>query len=365
MKLRYGVIGAGVVAPLHLDAIAALDDVELLGISALDHEAALALAQRAGCATFSDHRDLLALEPDVVAVCTPHPSHPALAIAALEAGAHVLVEKPLAVEVRDADAMIDAATRADRLLGVCFQQRFRPVVAGARELIENGRLGELARVSIVDPLYRPWSYYGTAGWRGTWEGEGGGVLMNQAPHTLDLLCHLAGPPATVWGASRRRSQPMEAEDTATALLEYGNGAVGTVAVSTTEPGVQRIELVGDRGRIEIVGETLTFDRFEPPLSEHLPTCMEMFGQPTPERESVALPAGRGDHLDVHQDFAAAIRTGGVPRAPARDARCSLEVANAIVLSTHVGYAVPLPVDRDAYAALLADLRAGRLATPGL
>ena len=128
------------------------------------------------------------------------------------------------------------------------------------------------RVSIVDPLYRPNSYYGTASWRGTWAGEGGGVLMNQAPHTLDLLCHLAGPPATVWGVSRRRSQPMEAEDTATAIVEYGNGAVGTFAVSTIEPGVQRIELVGDRGRIEIVGETLAFERFEPSLSEHLPAA---------------------------------------------------------------------------------------------
>jgi predicted dehydrogenase len=363
MTLRYGVIGAGVVAPLHLQAIAALDDVELVGISALDRERANALAQEAGCPFFGEPRELLALEPDVVVVCTPHPSHPALAIEALEAGAHVLVEKPLAVQVREADAMIDAADRVGRLLGVCFQQRFRPAIAAACGLIASGRLGELVRVSIVDPLYRPNSYYGTAGWRGTWEGEGGGVLMNQAPHTLDLLCHLAGPPSTVWGMSRRRSQPMEAEDTATALLEYPGGAVGTLAVSTTEPGVQRIELVGDRGRIEIVGETFAFERFEPPLSEHLRTAAEMFEQPAIVSESVALPPGRGDHLDVHQDFAAAIRTGVVPRVPARDALWSLELANAIVLSTHAGHAVPLPVDRDAYAALLADLRSGKVKTP--
>jgi predicted dehydrogenase len=363
MRLRYGVIGAGVVAPLHLQAIAALDDAELVGISALDREHAVARGLEAGCRSFADHRELLALEPDVVVVCTPHPSHPALAIEALEAGAHVLVEKPLAVEVRDADAMIDVADRVDRLLGVCFQQRFRPVVAAARERIASGRLDELVRVSIVDPLYRPWSYYASAGWRGTWAGEGGGVLMNQASHTLDLLCHLAGPPATVWGVSRRRSQPMEAEDTATALLEYSNGAVGTVAVSTTEPGVQRIELVGDRGRIEIVGETIAFQRFEPPLPEHLKTATELFERPALVSEDVALPAGRGDHLDVHQDFADAIRTGRAPRAPARDALWSLELANAIVLSTHAGEAVPLPVDRDAYAALLADLRSGRVRAP--
>jgi UDP-N-acetyl-2-amino-2-deoxyglucuronate dehydrogenase len=363
VTLRYGVIGAGVVAPLHLQAIAALDDAELVGISALDREAAAALAEEAGCPAFTDHHDLLALRPDVVVICTPHPSHPALTVEAFEAGAHVLVEKPLAPQVREADAMIEAADRATRLLGVCFQQRFRPVIAAARDLIVSGRLGELVRASIVDPLYRPNSYYATADWRGTWAGEGGGVLMNQAPHTLDLLCHLAGPPATAWGVSRRRSQPMEAEDTATALLEYGNGAVGTLAVSTTEPGVQRIELVGDRGRIEIVGETLAFQRFEPPLSEHLPTATGMFDQPAIVSESVELPAGRGDHVDVHQDFAAAIRTGGPPRVPAREALWSLELANAIVLSTHTGRAVPLPVDREAYAALLADLRSGKVSTP--
>src|SRR4029077_19360248 len=215
--------------------------------------------------SFIDHRELLALAPDVVVVCTPHPSHAPLTIEALEAGAHVLVEKPLAVEAREADTMIDAAERVGRLLGVCFQQRFRPVIVAAHALIASGRLGELVRVSIVDPLYRPNSYYATAGWRGTWSGEGGGVLMNQAPHTLDLLCHLAGPPETVWGLSRRRSQPMEAEDTAAALLEYPNGAVGSLETSPVEPGAQRIELVGDRGRIVIVGETFGFERFEPAL----------------------------------------------------------------------------------------------------
>ena len=356
MTLRYGILGAGVVVPMHLEGIAALDDVELVGISARD--GAQALAADAGTRAFTDNAELLGLGLDVVVVATPHPSHPALTLEALASGAHVLVEKPLAVEVREADAMIAAAHGADRLLGVCFQQRFRPVIAAARGLIAAGRLGELIRLSIVDPLYRPNSYYETAGWRGTWEGEGGGVLMNQAPHTLDLLCHLAGPPATAWGKARTRSQPMEAEDTATAVLEWANGAVGTLAVSTTEPGVQRIELVGDSGRVEIVGETITFEQFEPRVSEHLGTASGMFDAPDRVSESVKLPHGRGDHVDIHADFAAAVRTGCAPRVPADEALWSLEVANAIVLSTHTGEVVTLPVDRDAYAALLADLRSG-------
>jgi predicted dehydrogenase len=356
VTLRYGVIGAGVVAPSHLEAIAALDEIELVGIAALHRAAAEALARDHHCRAVETADDLLADGLDVAVICTPHPSHAELTIRALESGAHVLCEKPLAPEVREADAMIAAADRAGRLLGVCFQQRFRPVIAAARRLLDEGRLGTLMRTSIVDPLYRPNAYYRSADWRGTWNGEGGGVLLNQGPHTLDLLCHLTGPPATVRGIAQRRAQPMEAEDTASALLTYADGAVGTVAVSTLEPGLQRIELVGDRGRIEIVGESIVFERFEPPVSEHLRSATEMFAVPESVAESVELPSGRGDHRDVHEDFAAAVRDGREPRVPAREALQSLEVANAIVLSTHEERAVGLPVDRDAYAALLAQLR---------
>jgi UDP-N-acetyl-2-amino-2-deoxyglucuronate dehydrogenase len=356
VTLRYGLIGAGVASEMHLNAIAVHDDVELVGIASLNREAAEARAREHGCRAFGASDELLAEGLDVVVVATPHSSHADLTIAAFETGAHVLCEKPLAPEVRDADAMIAAAERAGRLLGVSFQQRFRPVIAAARRLLDDGRLGSLVRVSIVDPLYRPNAYYRTADWRGTWRGEGGGVLLNQASHTLDLLCHLAGPPETVWGVAQRRAQPMEAEDTATALLSYAGGAVGTFVASTLEPGVQRIELVGDRGRIEIVGESIAFEGFEPPISEHLASATEMFAAPAGVAEAVDLPQGRGDHRDLHADFAAAVREGREPRVPAREALCSLEIANAIVLSTREGRAVSLPVDRDSYAALLTKLR---------
>ena len=356
MTLRYGVIGAGVVSTMHLEAIALLEDAELVGIAAHDTGAAEAKAREHGARAFAAGDELLAQGLDVVVIATPHPSHAELTIAALAAGAHVLCEKPLAPEAREADAMIAAADRTGRLLGVCFQQRFRPVIRAARRLVDDGRLGRLVRTSIVDPWYRPHAYYASADWRGTWKGEGGGILMNQAPHSLDLLCHLAGPPAAAWGLAQRRAQPMEAEDTATALLTYPDGAVGTVAVSTLEPGVQRIELVGDRGRIEIAGDSLAFERFDPPISEHLTSASEMFASPDRVAEEVELPPGRGDHLDLHRDFAAAVREGREPLVPARDALWSLELANAIVLSTHEERAVALPVDRDAYGALLARLR---------
>jgi predicted dehydrogenase len=167
VTLRYGLVGAGVVAGMHLDALAALEDVELVGIASLDRDAAAARAAEHGCRAFASAADLLACRLDVVVIGTPHPSHAGLAIAALETGAHVLCEKPLAPEAREADAMIAAADRVGRLLGVCFQQRFRPVIAAARRLVDGGRLGELVRVSVVDPWYRPHAYYRSAGWRGT------------------------------------------------------------------------------------------------------------------------------------------------------------------------------------------------------
>jgi predicted dehydrogenase len=152
---------------------------------------------------------------------------------------------------------------------------------------------------------------------------------------------------------------MEAEDTASALLEYPNGGVGSLETSTVEAGIQRIELVGDKGRIVIVGETFAFQRFEPTLSEHLATSQEMFG--APEIVEVEAPTDLGpggDHVDVHRDFASAIRNGHEPRIPARQALWSLELANAIVLSSHLDRSVELPVDRAAYAELLAELRSG-------
>jgi predicted dehydrogenase len=166
-------------------------------------------------------------------------------------------------------------------------------------------------------------------------------------------------PARVWGVARRRAQPMETEDTAAALLEYDDGAVGSFEVSTTERGVQRIELVGDRGRIEILGERLTFERFEPVVSEHRVTAQEMFSAPeiVTVDDAVDLGAG-GNHIDLHRDFAHAIRTGGVPRVPASEGIWSLELANAILLSSHLDRSVALPLDRSAYSALLADLRSG-------
>jgi predicted dehydrogenase len=264
--------------------------------------------------------------------------------------------------------MIAAATATGRLLAVTFQHRFDPAVAAMRQLIEDGELGALVRVTCVEPWFRTDTYYRTAGWRSTWQGEGGGVLLNQAIHTLDLLCYLVGTPATVVGWVKVASHPVECEDVAQAMLEYPDGAVGTVHVSTVEAGTSRhIQLVGDRAVLDLAGDDLTISRFSPALGTYRRESTEMFGRPASATERLVLPPtpafGEG-HVLVHRDFYQAIVTGSDPRCDGTSGRMSLELANAILLSACMERAVRLPLDRQAYSALLADLQAGKRAIRG-
>lgn len=356
--LRFAIIGCGAsIVPTHLEALAHVPDIALVGMADASPERGAARALEVGCPFFVDHRAMLAeLRPDAVVITTPHPAHPAIARDCFAAGAHVLVEKPMAIDVAAADAMITAADAADRLLAVNFQQRFRPAIIRIKQLITDGALGALLRVNCVEPWFRTAAYYRTATWRGTWNGEGGGVLMNQAPHTLDLLCYLAGMPTKVWGWTRTAHHAIETEDTAQAMLEYADGATGQLQINTVEAGVQRLQIVGDRAAVELVGSQITLRRFTPSLSEYRATSPEMFGLPASADEMIDLPGDGGGHLAVYQDFVAAIRTGSPLRCSGRDGLQSLELANAIIASSLCERPLTLPLDRPTYSALLADLR---------
>ena len=356
--LRYLIIGcAASIVPTHLQALAQLPAARIVGMADVSAERGAARAAETGCPFFVDHREALAeLRPDVAVITTPHPFHAPIAIDCFAAGAHVLAEKPMAVDVADADAMIAAADSAGRILAVNFQQRFRPAIAHARRLVESGELGALLRVLCVEPWFRTAAYYRTASWRGTWAGEGGGVLMNQAPHTLDLLCHLAGPPAKVWGWTRTLVHAIETEDTAQAMLEYASGASGYLNINTVEAGLERrLQIVGDRMAIELVGDRLAIYRFTPALSEYRATSPEMFGSPGVATEVIEAPGDGGGHLAVYQDLQAAVREGRQPRCDGREGRMSLELASAIILSSYTDRAVTLPLDRAQYSALLREL----------
>jgi UDP-N-acetyl-2-amino-2-deoxyglucuronate dehydrogenase len=359
--MRYAIIGcaAGIV-PTHMRALAQLPSAQIVGVSDISAERGAPRAAEAGCPFFVDHRALLAeLRPDVAVICTPHPFHAPIALDCFAAGAHVLVEKPMAVEVAEADTMIAAAEAAGCILAVNFQQRFRPAIEYLRQLIDSGELGALLRVLCVEPWFRPAAYYRSATWRGTWAGEGGGVLMNQAPHTLDLLCYLAGMPTKVWGWTRTVAHAIETEDSAQAMLGFANGAAGYLNINTVEAGLQRrLEIVGDRMSVVLAGDQLTIYRVTPALSEYRATSTELFGSPQVAAETIAAPGDGGGHLAVYQDLQAAIGAGRAPRCDGRAGRMSLELASAIIMSSYSDRAVALPLDRAAYSALLADLRHG-------
>src|SRR6266542_4282863 len=259
-RLRHAFVGVGAgIFASHRRAFS-LPTVEVVGVSDVNRAAADEQAEELGCPSFTDHRALIESTcPDVVVITTPHPFHAEVAIAAFEAVCHVLTEKPMSVHVGEAEAMIEAADRAGRLLAVSFQFRHRPEIVAAKRLITEGRLGQIQRVDVLAAWTRAESYYRSSPWRGSWRGEGGAVLLNQAPHNLDGMCYLVGMPSRVVGWTRTRLQPIEAEDTAHAIMEWPDGALGTVHVSTAEADVgDRIEILGTAGQVTIGDGRLDF-----------------------------------------------------------------------------------------------------------
>lgn len=359
---RYAIIGCGAgIARHHLEALVQVPGAQIVGMCDLDATRGSERAQQHNSPFFTDHRLMLReTRPDVGVICTPHPFHAALALDCFQEGAHVLTEKPMAVQVSEADAMIAAAERAGRILAVNFQNRFRPVVERAREFVAGGGVGALVRVLCIEPWYRTAAYFQAAAWRATWRGEGGGVLMNQAPHTLDLMCHLAGEPTRVLGKTRTRRHAIECEDTAEAMLEYSNGASGYFYASTLEWGVTpRLQVTGECGALELVGNQLTTYRFAEPLPEYMVTSAEKYRGPDMTIETVDLEDTSGGHLAVYLDLESALANGGQPRTNGREGRMSLELANAIIFSSYANVPVELPLDRAAYTSLLDELKAGK------
>lgn len=355
--IRYAVIGAGAaVFKLHLPGLRQ-DGAELVGVAEVDPTQRDRLSMELECPVFEDYRALLREAPSgVVVVLTPHPLHARMTLDALEQGCHVLVEKPMAVQVAEADAMIAAAARAGRLLAVNFQQRVRPEVRAAAQLIREGGLGKVQFVEMVESWMRTAAYYRMSPWRGTWRGEGAGVLLNQAPHNFDLLCYLLGMPARVSGWTRTALHRIETEDTVHAMLEWPDGAVGMVHISTAEAGAsQRMEIVGTAGRLRIGKGTLSLGRFTVDVRDHVANSPNAFSEPGMVEAAVALDPDPGGHLAIYRNLEAAIRGEETLIASGEDGRMSLELANGIALASHRRAEVTFPIDREAYAGLLAEL----------
>jgi len=353
--VRFGVVGVGGMGAAHVRAILQMAEGELVAGADVAPEARERFTSEHARPCHERYQDLVARDDiEAVAVVTPHPLHREIAVAALEAGKHVLVEKPMSSNVRDADAMIACAEARGRTLGVVFQQRFNPVMREARRRLESGDLGDLLRLSMTATLLRTQAYYrrGT-GWRGTWAGEHGGLLLNQAPHPLDVFCWLAGMPVRLWGFTSTRLHEMETEDMASAVMEFPDGSHGTFHASTCEgPDGFEFVIACTRGKLAYRrGQGLRVVRSSVPAIDYImESANNMDGMEY--REEPIAAEDRPSHAETIRDFACAVREGRPPAVPGREGRKSLELANAIVLSSEREKCVTLPVDRDEYAALL-------------
>lgn len=287
---------------------------------------------------------------DAVIIATPHYSHPALGRESLRAGLHVLVEKPLAVHHAAASRLIAAHSDRRLVFAAMFNQRTDPAYGKIRQLVDN-ELGILQRITwIVTDWYRPEAYYRAGGWRGTWGGEGGGILLNQCSHHLDLFQWMFGMPNRVTGfCGFGRYHGIEVEDDATAHFAFSNGAHATLITSTGEaPGANRLEVVGEMGRLVYEDGQLRLWRNEVSAFEFSRTSKDCFGRPSSSEMTVGVSGTGGQHLEIIQNFVDAILGRAELIAPAEEGLHSVELINAILLSAWTGATVELPLDAGVY-----------------
>ncbi len=358
-NVRLGIVGVGLMGQGHAAHLLAgkISRAELTAVCDLDPRQLQKFPDRPALRTFTSLEALLAAKAvDAVLIATPHYAHTTVGLAALEAGLHVLVEKPISVHRADAERLIAAHRGSPQVFAAMFNQRTDPFFREIRRLVRDGGLGAVQRVQwTITNWFRPQSYYASATWRATWAGEGGGVLLNQCPHNLDLYQWIFGQPRRVRGfCGFGRYHDIEVEDDVTAYFEHGDGVHGTFITATGEaPGTNRLEVAAENGRLVYENDRLTWLRNDTPASAYNRTATEFFVTP-PHREIVRSIAGHGgQHVEVLQNFVDAILDGAPLIAPAAEGLHSVELANAILLSAWTGAPVELPLDGERYARALA------------
>lgn len=334
-RLGIGIIGAGGIAGAHASAWSAFSDgCNLVAFADADERRAQERAEQFGAPLwFTNPQDLLSRDDiQVVSICTPPFTHAELAIAAMESGKHVLVEKPMCCSLEEADKMIDAAEKSERVLAVVLQWRFTAEFLRMKALLDAGKLGRLVLVHMMSLWWRTVEYY-RVWWRGSWEKECGGSVINHAIHHLNLLLALIGDPLRVSAEMGVFTHPIETEDTAVAVVRFSNGALGALLTSTaTHPEEYRISVYGELGSASLPWKLHAVDpRYQAELEEWV---MQI---PRPEH---------GGHIAVIGDFLNAIRTGERPAVDGKEGRRSIELATATYKSAIKGESVTLPISLD-------------------
>lgn len=288
---------------------------------------------------------------DGVIIATPHYDHPNLVIKALESDLHVLSEKPAGVYTKQVREMNEVAEKSSKVFGIMFNQRTKPLYQKMRDLVQSGELGEIKRTNwIVTDWYRSQSYYDSGGWRATWAGEGGGVLLNQCPHNLDLWQWICGMPVKVRAfCEYGKYHDIEVEDDVTAYVEYPNGATGVFITSTGDaPGTNRFEITGDRGKLVAEDGKLTFWRLRVSERQFNKEYTGGFGSPECWKCEIPIEGEETAHQGITMDWVNAILNGTPLLSPGLEGINGLTISNAMHLSSWMDGWVELPIDEDLY-----------------
>lgn len=338
----------GAIPGLKLTAVADVNPAKMAPFSEVEH--------------FEDSRKLIRSGAvDAVLVATPHYDHTTIGIDVLKSGLHLLVEKPISVHKADAAKLIAAHTNPKQVFAAMFNQRTDPYYIKLKQLLDSGELGTVRRITwIITNWFRTQTYYDSGGWRATWAGEGGGVLLNQCPHNLDLFQWLFGMPSRVRAFCQiGRFHEIEVEDNVSAYFEYASGATGLFVTSTGEaPGTNRLEVAADRGKVVIESDRFEFVRNEVPADVFCKTSKESFAVPSTWNVSIPVRGHGEQHNGILKNFTRAILEGEKLIAPAREGIHSVELANAMLMSSFTGKTVELPLNAAAYAKLLKQKIAG-------
>ncbi len=353
-KLKYAVIGVGGVGRSHLNAAKKLEEYELVAVADVNEEYGKKTADEYKVKWYKDYKEMLKKEElDIVSICTPHFLHSSMSIDALNAGVNVLVEKPMAIRVSEADEMIRAAKKNNVTLGVVFQHRFDPEIQYAKKTISSGELGELYYASLLYGCYRTQPYYRTASWRGTWKYEGGGVLINQAIHYIDSFQWIIGVrPKKIVSLIDTMIHEIEVEDVATVAVEYENGAKGFIYISSFfYPSKEAMEVQGNKGILRIENRNVDYIEYKPSLKDSIFDFTDgKWGRPpeTVKHEIVLESPKYKGHDAVLEDFARSILEKRAPMVTGEEGRRSVELINAIIMSGVKNRPVSFPIDPKEY-----------------
>jgi predicted dehydrogenase len=358
-KVRFGIIGIGNIGTVHARYLLAgtVSDACLSAVCDNAPEKHSAIRQLVGTIPlFSDAQEMLQSGLiDAVIIATPHYEHPRLSMLAMRNGIHTLCEKPAGVYTAQVQEMNACAHECGVVFGMMYNQRPNPLYQKVKDLIASGELGEIRRSNwIITSWYRSQSYYNSGGWRATWKGEGGGVLLNQDPHQLDLWQWLVGMPVRLRAFCQfGKHRDIEVEDEVTAYAEYANGATGVFITTVAEtPGTNRLEIVGDRGKVVVEEGKLRYWRLRESETAFNARWQNGFGEPECWEVSVPVAAECSEHYVITRNFCAAILRGEPLIAPGLEGIRGLTLSNAMHLSTWTDDWVELPLNEKQYLRLL-------------